>query len=116
MYQKLIGVMYHKAYYIKATICPQAKTLLLLPDLGLVAVSTGGVAGSAGGVGLVPCRLGAGRAMRAQLVEQVHDLPVQSLGLVLYLTGQQHRVLVGGNGLLLRQASSDPLLHARGFM
>ena len=48
--------------------------------------------------------------MASQLVEQVQDLPVNSLGLLLDLAGEQHWLLIGWSGLLLRYHLRHPLL------
>lgn len=49
---------------------------------------------------------------RPQLVEQVHDLPVQLLNLFLHLIGQDRWLLVGWGRLLVSQLLGDPQLHA----
>ena len=52
--------------------------------------------------------------MAPQLVEQVEDLTVNSLGLFLDLAGEQHWLLVGWSGLLLCYHLRHPLLWREG--
>ena len=52
--------------------------------------------------------------MASQLVEQVEDLAINSLGLLLDLTGEQHWLLVGWSGLLLGYHLCHPLLWREG--
>ena len=75
---------------------------MLETDLGLVA---------AGSIGLVHVGFEVRWRVRAQLVEQVHDLPVQLLNLLLYLKGHDRWLFVGRCYFLILQLLGYPFLH-----